>query len=103
MLPAVSAAYRQAGLRDAGVTAGRGDRWNPLDKARAALPKVPDAPSPAKREAAQATLAFGKLLDNWKRVAGSVVKPRTVGDAEYGFGTLKGFLGHDDAGRVTVA
>jgi integrase len=81
-----------------GVTGGIGKRWNPLDDARAALPHVPDVPG---RAATRAALSFTTLLDGWKRVSSSVVKPRTVAETEYAFGMLKAFLGYDDAARVS--
>jgi integrase len=101
MLPVVAAAYRQAGLKALGVTAGKGRRWNPLAEARAGLPNVPDAPSAVRPDASFPTLPFVALIDGWRRVSASVVKPRTVTETEYAFGMLKGFLGHDDAGRVS--
>lgn len=93
MRPVVAAAFRQAALRDEGAT-GEGKRWAPLDHERTMLPKV---------HLAALTLPGGLGLDElfteWATVA--VSKPRTVGDARYGWDMLRTFLEHDDASRVT--
>jgi integrase len=70
---------------------------NPLRAARDALPAVPDAPPmlPASAPA----VPFQTLFASWRSVA--VVKPRTATETRYTLATLKVFLGHDDAARVT--
>jgi integrase len=99
MRPVVRAAYRQAGLRTLGITAGEGKRWNPLDVARGALPKAPDVS--AVKPATDPALSFATLMERWKAVAS--VKPRTVAETAYALEMLKALIDHDDATRVTRA
>ncbi len=94
MRPAVAAAYRQASLRESGIVAAVGARWNPLKAARAALPTVPDAPAPARPGA-----SVGALFEAWKSVTTS--KVRTIAETRYILDLLEKFMGHGDAASLT--
>ena len=90
----VVAAYRQASLRDTGIVTAAGPRWHPLKAARAALPTVPDAPSPARP-----AVSVGALFESWKALTNA--KPRTVVETRYILNLLEQFIGHEDAASVT--
>lgn len=91
---AVVAAYRQASLRDTGIVTAAGPRWHPLKAARAALPTVLDAPSPARP-----AMSVGALLASWEALTSA--KHRTVVETGYILNLLKQFVGHDDAAKMT--
>lgn len=97
--PVVAAAYRQAFIRDQGVTVGQGEHWNPLEAAREKLPPVAHgAPLPAP---AHAAVSLVGLFQGWKATA--TVKPRTIEETRYHVDLLTKHIGHDDAAMIDQA
>ena len=95
--PAVEAAYKQAELREAGITAADPGRAG----TRSGRPARHSRPRRTSRPRTPPATSLRALYDGWKATA--AVKPRTVTETGYILDLFIRHLGHEDAARLTRA